>query len=173
MFKAAVLDDYQNVASHMANWNKLADRVSFKFISEHFIVEEEISNRFSEFDILIINRERTPFLGSQLKGLPNLKLLLTSGHRNFSIDIKTANQQGVTVCGTDMKSFSTPELAWGLILSLARKIPMEDQLLRAGGYWQTTVGTSLYGRTLGIVGLGKLGTPMAKIGQAFGMKVIA
>jgi D-3-phosphoglycerate dehydrogenase len=100
-------------------------------------------------------------------------MLLTSGNRNFSIDIKTANKRGVTVCGTDMVSFSTPELAWGLILNLARQIPKEDQLLRAGGYWQTTVGTGLHGRTLGIVGLGKLGTPMAKIGQAFGMKVLA
>ena len=107
------------------------------------------------------------------KGLPNLKLMLTSGLSNSSIDIKTANELGVTVCGTDNVSYSTPELAWGLILSLARKIPVEDQLLRAGGYWQTTVGTSLNGQTLGIVGLGKLGRPMAKIGQAFGMKVLA
>ena len=173
MLKAAVLDDYQNVASRMANWDKLRDQIRFEFFSEHLIDEGEISDRFSKFDILILNRERTPFLSSQLKGLPNLKLLLTSGHRNFSIDVKTANERGVTVCGTDMISFSTPELAWGLMLSLARQIPMEDQLLRAGGYWQTTVGISLRGRTLGIVGLGKLGAPMAKIGQAFGMKVIA
>ena len=172
-FKAAVLDDYQNVASRMANWHKLRDKIRFEFFNEHLIDESEISDRFSKFDILILNRERTPFLSSQLKGLPNLKLLLTSGHRNFSIDVKTANERGVTVCGTDMISFSTPELAWGLMLSLARQIPMEDQLLRAGGYWQTTVGISLRGRTLGIVGLGKLGAPMAKIGQAFGMKVIA
>ena len=173
MFKAAILDDYQNVASGLANWEKLASKVEFSFFSDHLIDENEIADRLEVFDILMINRERTPFLKSQLEKLPNLKLLLTSGHRNFSIDMATANERGVTVCGTDMLSFSTPELAWGLILSLARQIPKEDQLLRNGGYWQTTIGIGLEGKTLGVVGLGRLGVPMARIGQAFGMKVIA
>jgi phosphoglycerate dehydrogenase-like enzyme len=173
MFKAAILDDYQNVASGLANWEKLASKVEFSFFSDHLIDENEIADRLEVFDILMINRERTPFLKSQLEKLPNLKLLLTSGHRNFSIDMATANERGVTVCGTDMLSFSTPELAWGLILSLARQIPKEDQLLRKGGYWQTTIGIGLEGKTLGVVGLGRLGVPMARIGQAFGMKVIA
>ncbi|MDC0196368.1 D-2-hydroxyacid dehydrogenase family protein [Gammaproteobacteria bacterium] len=173
MFKAAILDDYQNAASGLANWEKLASKVEFSFFSDHLIDENEIADRLEVFDILMINRERTPFLKSQLEKLPNLKLLLTSGHRNFSIDLATANERGVTVCGTDMLSFSTPELAWGLILSLARQIPKEDQLLRKGGYWQTTIGIGLEGKTLGVVGLGRLGVPMARIGQAFGMKVIA
>lgn len=173
MFKAAILDDYQNVASGLANWEKLASKVKFSFFNDHLIDENEIADRLEVFDILLINRERTPFLKSQLEKLPNLKLLLTSGHRNFSIDMATANERGVTVCGTDMLSFSTPELAWGLILSLARQIPREDRLLRKGGYWQTTIGIGLEGKTLGVVGLGRLGVPMARIGQAFGMKVIA
>ena len=173
MLKAAILDDYQNVAPGMVDWSKLGDRVEFVFFNDHLIDEDDIADRFFKFDILLINRERTPFLRSQIEKLPNLKLLLTSGHRNFSIDIATTNERGVTVCGTDMASSSTPELAWGLILSLARQIPKEDLLLRKGGYWQTTIGTSLQGRTLGIVGLGRLGAPMAKIGQAFGMKVLA
>ena len=129
MFKADVLDDYQNVASRMANWDKLAGIVKVEFFSEHLIDESEISNQFAKFYILIIKRERTPFLASQIKGLPNLKLLLTSGHRTFSIDIKTANERGITVCGTDMSSCSTQELTLGLIQSFARQIPKEDQLL--------------------------------------------
>jgi lactate dehydrogenase-like 2-hydroxyacid dehydrogenase len=133
MFKVAILDDYQNVASGLADWEKLASQVKFSFFCDHLFDENEIANRLEVLDILLVNRERTPFLKSQLEKLPNLKLLLTSGHRNFSIDLATAKERGVVVFGTDMMSFSTPELAWGLILSLARQIPKEDQLLRAWG----------------------------------------
>ena len=119
-----------------------------------------------------MNRERTPFLKSQLAKLPNLKLLLTSGKRNFSIDAAAAAEQGITVCGTDMLGSPTPELAWGLILGLARRIHEEDRQMKQGG-WQTQLGIGLKGRVLGVVGLGRLGVPVAKVGLAFGMDVIA
>lgn len=171
--KAAILDDYQKVASGLAEWAKLKDHVEFVFFNDHLTVEQDISDRLQTFDIVMMNRERTSFLKPLLETLPNLKLLITNGRRNFSIDIPFAIERGVLVCGTDMENYPTPELAWGLILSLARQIPNEDRLLRAGGYWQTTVGVGLRGRTLGIIGLGLLGTEVAKIGQAFGMRIIA
>jgi phosphoglycerate dehydrogenase-like enzyme len=173
MLKAAILDDYQNAASSLGDWDKLKDQVEFVFFTNHQTDEEEIADRLQNFDIVMMNRERTPFLKSQLDKLPNLKLLMTSGMRNFSIDIAAARTNGVVVCGTQSVSNSTPELTWGLILSLARQIPKEDRLLREGGYWQTTVGKGLQGRILGIVGLGRLGTMVAKVGVAFGMKIIA
>jgi phosphoglycerate dehydrogenase-like enzyme len=173
VLRAAILDDYQNVASGLADWDQLKDQVEFVFFTDHLEDEEEIAERLMDFDIVLMNRERTPFLKSQLDKLPNLKLLLTSGMRNFSIDLAAAQEKGLPVCGTQMISYATPELTWGLILSLARQIPKEDRLLRDGGYWQTTVGIGLEGRTLGILGLGRLGVPVAKIGLAFGMNVIA
>lgn len=173
MFKAAILDDYQNAASGLADWDQLKADVAFEFFTDHLTDEEAVAARLQDFEIILMNRERTPFLKSQLDKLPNLKLLLTSGKRNFSIDIAAAKANGVTVCGTDMSSYPTPELTWGLIIALARNIAKEDRLLREGGHWQTTVGIGLQGRTLGIVGLGRLGVPVAKIGQAFGMEVIA
>jgi phosphoglycerate dehydrogenase-like enzyme len=173
MFKAAILDDYQDAASGLGDWEKLKDQIEFVFFTNHQTDEEEIAARLHDFDIVMMNRERTPFLKSQLDKLPNLKLLMTSGMRNFSIDIAAAHANGVVVCGTQSVSNSTPELTWGLILSLARQIPKEDRLLREGGYWQTTVGKGLQGRILGIVGLGRLGTMVAKVGVAFGMKIIA
>jgi phosphoglycerate dehydrogenase-like enzyme len=173
MFKAAILDDYQDAASGLGDWDKLKDQVEFVFFTNHQTDEKEVADRLQDFDIVMMNRERTPFLKSQLDKLPNLKLLMTSGMRNFSIDIAAAQANGVVVCGTQSVSNSTPELTWGLILSLARQIPKEDRLLREGGYWQTTVGKGLQGRVLGIVGLGRLGSMVAKVGVAFGMKIIA
>ncbi|MBT4587784.1 MAG: D-2-hydroxyacid dehydrogenase family protein [Rhodospirillaceae bacterium] len=173
MFKAAILDDYQNAAPGLADWDQLGGQVEFTFFNDHLENEDEIADRLREFEIVLMNRERTPFLKSQLDKLPNLKLLLTSGARNFSIDVAAAQANGVIVCGTDMVSYPTPELTWGLILSLARNIHHEDRLLREGGFWQTTVGLGLQGRVLGVVGLGRLGMPVAKIGQAFGMEIIA
>tara|TARA_B100000315_G_scaffold65404_1_gene59364 strand:- start:203 stop:1159 length:957 start_codon:yes stop_codon:yes gene_type:complete len=173
MYRAAILDDYQSAAPGLADWDELKDQVEFVFFDDHLDDEDDVAVRLNEFDIVLMNRERTPFLKSQLDKLPNLKLLLTSGRRNFSIDVAAAMANGVTVCGTEMLGHPTPELAWGLIISLARQIPLEDRLLREGGYWQTTVGMGLRERTLGIVGLGRLGTPVAKIGLAFGMKVVA
>ncbi len=173
MFKAAMLDDYQNATSKLADWDQLKGKVEFEFFTDHLEDEGEIAKRLQDFDIVMMNRERTPFLKSQLEKLPHLKLLMTSGMRNFSIDIAAANAQGISVCGTKSQSNPTPELTWGLILSLARQIPKEDRLLREGGYWQTTIGRGLQGNRLGIVGLGRLGTMVAKVGLAFGMDVVA
>ena len=170
MFKAAILDDYQNASSGLADWDQLQGQVEFEFFTDHLEDEAEIAARLQD---VMMNREPTPFLKSQLEKMPNLKLLMTSGMRNFSIDIAAAQAQGIVVCGTQSVSHPTPELTWGLILSLARQIPKEDRLLREGGYWQTTIGKSLLGSTLGIVGLGRLGTMVAKVAQAFGMNVIA
>jgi D-3-phosphoglycerate dehydrogenase len=171
--KVAILDDYQNVAPGLADWSKLKHHVEFVFFNDHLTDKNDIADRLYGFDVVLMNRERTSFLRSQLEMLPNLKLLITSGRRNLSIDIPFAIKKGIVVCGTDTESHPTPELTWGLILSLARQIPKEDRLLRAKGYWQTTVGVGLRGRILGIVGLGRLGIEVAKIGQAFGMKIIA
>ncbi len=173
MYRAAILDDYQSAAPDLADWGQLKDQVEFVFFSDHLDDESEVTARLKDFDIILMNRERTPFLKSQLDNLPNLKLLLTSGMRNFSIDVEAAMANDVTVCGTEMLGHPTPELAWGLIISLARHIPLEDRLLREGGTWQTTVGVGLRNRTLGVIGLGRLGTPVAKIGLAFGMNVVA
>ena len=173
MYRAAILDDYQSAAPGLADWDQLKDQIEFVFFSDHLDNESDIAARLKDFDIVLMNRERTPFLKSQLDQLPNLKLLLTSGMRNFSIDVAAAAANEVAVCGTEMLGYPTPELAWGLIISLARQIPLEDRLLREGGYWQTTVGMGLRERTLGVVGLGRLGTPVAKIGLAFEMNVVA
>lgn len=172
MHRIAILDDYQNVAKDMADWDKLGNHVEIVTFADHLADEDEVARRLAAFDIIVMNRERTPFLKSQLAKLPNLKLLLTSGMRNFSIDMAAAKDQGVTVCGTEMLGMPTPELAWGLILGLARQIPAEDRQMKEGG-WQTRLGIGLLGRRLGVVGLGRLGVPVAKVGLAFGMDVVA
>lgn len=172
MFKAAILDDYQNVALSLADWGRLKGKVEITVFNDHLDDESAVAKRLAPFDILILNRERTPFAKSLIDKLPNLKLLLTSGMVNRSIDVAAANAKGVPVCGSRSSSSSTPELTWGLILACARQIPREDRNVREGK-WQETVGIGLMGRTLGVCGLGNLGTPVAKIGLAFGMKVTA
>ncbi|MAF48375.1 MAG: D-2-hydroxyacid dehydrogenase family protein [Rhodospirillales bacterium] len=172
MHKAAILDDYQNVALGFADWRRLGGEVEVTVFNDHLSGEEAIAKRLRDFDILVLNRERTPIPETLLLRLPNLKLMTTSGMYNRSVDMEAARARGIDVCGTEMKSASTPELTWGLILALARQIPREDQNVRAGR-WQETVGVGLAGKVLGIIGLGKLGTPVARIGQAFNMEVIA
>ena len=170
MLHAAILDDYQNVALKLADWDRLTGKVDFTVFTDHLDDIDAVAKRLADFEIVIMNRERTPMLAEQLKKLPKLKLLLTSGMVNRSIDVRAANAQGITVCGSLSSSSSTPELTWGLIIALARQIPRENRNVQEGR-WQETVGVGLKGRTLGIIGLGHLGVPVAKVGLAFDMKV--
>lgn len=170
MLKAAILDDYQNVALSLADWGRLKGKVEITVFNDNIADLDQVAKRLAPFDILILNRERTPFPKELIDKLPNLKLLLTSGMVNRSIDVAAANARGVPVCGSRSSSSSTPELTWGLLLACARQIPRENRNV-IEGRWQETVGIGLQGRTLGVCGLGNLGTPVAKIGLAFGMKV--
>ncbi|ULL16283.1 D-2-hydroxyacid dehydrogenase family protein [Paenibacillus sp. H1-7] len=170
--QCAILDDYQQVALDMADWSAISDRVDVKVFSQHIASEDELAQTLESFDIIVIMRERTPFRASLLARLPKLKLLVTTGMRNASIDLAAAAANGVVVSGTNGVPAHTAELTWALMLGLARNIVQEHQAVRGGG-WQSTLGTDLYGKTLGVLGLGKLGGRVAQIGQAFGMKVQA
>ncbi len=170
--RIAILDDYQNIALTAGDWGSLGDEAEIVSFTDHLSDEDEIAERLMDFEIICAMRERTPFTKSLLAKLPNLKLLISSGMRNRGIDAQAAKAQGVVVCGTPSVGRPTADLAWGLILGLARQIPQEDRNVRAGG-WQRTIGMSLEGRTLGIAGLGNLGGRMATIAKAFGMNVIA
>jgi phosphoglycerate dehydrogenase-like enzyme len=170
--RVAILDDYQDVALSMADWSSLGAGVSVQSFHEPLGHENAVADRLRDFDIIVAMRERTPFPGSLLARLPSLKLLVTTGHRNAAIDVKAAAGRGVPVSGTSTLSTPPVELTWGLILSLARKIPQASAAMRSGA-WQTTIGVGLHGKTLGIIGLGRLGTDVARIGKAFGMHVVA
>jgi phosphoglycerate dehydrogenase-like enzyme len=172
MFRLAILDDYQNVALSMANWEALKPAVDVQVFHDTLATEDAVADRLRDFEIVVAMRERTPFRRSLLERLPKLKLLVTTGMVNASIDVKAATELGVTVCGTRSSSYSTMELAWGLILALARSIPREDAGMRRGG-WQMTVGVELHGKVLGILGLGKIGSQIPAVGAAFHMEVIA
>jgi phosphoglycerate dehydrogenase-like enzyme len=167
----AILDDFQNVTRELADWKRLPPHVNVTIFNEHF-QSEELIRRISPFDVLVITRERTPFPRRVVERLPKLKLLVTAGSRNLGIDLAACRDHGVLVCGTEAGSSPTAELAWGLILSVARHIAEEDRNLRSGR-WQSTIGFALKDKTLGILGLGRLGSQMARIGLAFGMKIIA
>ena len=168
-----ILDDYQNAALGLADWARLSDRVAVSTITDHIADREALVSRIEQAEILVIMRERTPFPADLLARLPRLKLLVTSGMRNLAIDVAAARARGITVCGTESSPTPPTELTWALILGLARHLPFENRNLREGGPWQSTVGTDLAGATLGVLGLGKIGTRVAAIGRAFGMRVIA
>lgn len=168
-----ILDDYQQAALSLADWSRLSDRVAVSAIPEHIADRDALVARIAQAEILVIMRERTPFPAALLARLPRLELLVTSGPRNLAIDLDAATARGVTVCGTASSPSPPTELTWALILSLARHLPRENQALRTGGPWQSTIGTDLAGATLGILGLGKIGARVAAIGRAFGMRVIA
>ena len=170
--RVAVLDDYQDVAASLADWTSLAPGAEVQFFHDTIADLEALVERLAPFPVIVIMRERTPFPRALFERLPNLKLLVTTGKRNAAIDLEAATAHGVLVCGTDTLTHPTVELAWALILSLARHVSQESAALRAGR-WQTTLGAGLRGRTLGVVGLGRLGAEVARIGQAFGMEVIA
>ena len=172
MTNVAVLDDYQGVAQRMTDWTALGDDVRVHVFHDHLSEHGALVARLRPFDVIVAMRERTPFPRPLLEALPDLRLLVTTGMRNASIDLDAAGALGVTVCGTDGLGYPTAELTWGLILAWARHIPAEDRATRAGR-WQTTVGRGLRGKVLGVLGLGRLGSQVAAIGSAFGMEVIA
>jgi len=170
--RVALLDDYQDVALSMADWKSLPAGTEVVVFKDHLAAEDAVARRLADFDIVMALRERTPFPRTLLERLPKLKLLITAGMRNASIDMKAAADRGVTVCGTAGLPYPTAELAWGLILSLMRRIPAEDRATREGR-WQTSLGLGLNGKTLGVLGLGTLGSRAAKVGLAFEMDVLA
>jgi phosphoglycerate dehydrogenase-like enzyme len=170
--RIAILDDYQNVALTMADWSGLVAAHEVRVFNHPFDGIDAAATALAGFEVICIMRERTPFSRAMFERLPALKLLVTTGHRNAAIDMQAAADKKVVVCGTDASGHATAELAMGLILALMRNIPLEAQAMREGR-WQTTVGRDLRGRTLGIIGLGRLGAELAGFGRAFGMGVIA
>lgn len=170
MVKIAVLDDYQRVARRFADWSVLPAEVTV--FHDHLADEDALATRLRDFAVIAIMRERTPFGRALIARLPKLRLLITSGGHNASIDLTAAADHDVTVCGTAGSGFATAELAFGLILALARNLLREAGAMGAGG-WQTTIGRDLEGATLGVVGLGRLSGRIAAMGRAFGMSVIA
>ena len=174
MLRIAILDDYQDVALSLADWASLGDDCEVVRFGDNLATEDAATEKLAGFDVLCLMRERMPLPASLIARLPRLKLVVVTGARVRTIDMEAAVAQGITVCHTfpGESAHATPEMAWGLILSLARSIPEEDQRVRQGG-WQKTVGTILGGKTLGLVGLGKLGSRMVPIAKAFGMEVIA
>lgn len=173
MTAIAILDDYQRVALRMADWTRLeAAGHRITVFDRPFRDAEEVATALADFEIVTIMRERTPMPASLLKRLAKLKLLVTTGHRNAAIDMQAAHDLGIVVCGTEAPGHATAELAFGMIIALSRHLAFESQAMREGR-WQTTVGRDLRGRTLGLLGLGRLGAQMARYGQAFGMPVIA
>ena len=172
MLKVAILDDYQNVSQQFVDLEKLSGKYEFKIFSEPFVDEADTLEQLADFEALLIMRERTPMSKNIIDNLSKLKFIITSGTRNNSIDLETAKKRRVIVCGTEININPTPELTWALILGLARNFKEEiDNMYQ--GYWQTTVGVELKGKILGLIGLGRVGSQVAKIGKAFGMQVMA
>ncbi|ARF55809.1 D-2-hydroxyacid dehydrogenase family protein [Streptomyces gilvosporeus] len=171
--RCAVLDDYQGVARSLADWSPLDGRVDVRTLRRPFASEDEVVEAIGDCEIVVAMRERTPFPASLLARLPRLRLLITSGMRNAAIDLAAAARHGVTVCGTASNTEPPVELTWALILGLARSVATESAAMRAGGPWQSTLGADLYGRRLGLLGLGKIGARVARVGLAFGMDVVA
>jgi phosphoglycerate dehydrogenase-like enzyme len=169
--RVALLDDYQGVARDCAPWEQLGDAEIVAF-ADHVADDDALVERLAGFDVVVAMRERTPLGRDRLQRLPDLRLLVTTGSANAAIDLPAAAELGILVCGTDGLAAPTAEHAWALILALARHVPAEDRAMRTGG-WQSTIGTDLEGRTLGVLGLGRLGSRVATVGQAFGMDVIA
>ena len=172
MKRIVLLDDYQGVALDYGGWDRVPDEWQVVALEQHIDDSGALVEALSDAEIVVAMRERTPLTAAILDRLPDLKLLITTGMANASIDVAAARANGVVVCGTASKGPPTAELSWGLILSLLRSIPAEDAAMRQGG-WQSTIGGDLDGATLGLVGLGRLGGRMATIGKAFGMEVLA
>jgi phosphoglycerate dehydrogenase-like enzyme len=170
--RLAILDDYQHVALEAADWKSLAGDVEVSVFHDHIKGEDAVARALADFDIIVAMRERTPFPASLIQKLPNLKLLVTTGMRNLAIDMEVARKQALPVCGTAMLPYPAFEHTWALILALLKKIPQENQSMHEGG-WQSGIIDGIRGKTLGVIGLGKLGSQVAKIGVAFGMDVIA
>ena len=170
--KVAILDDYQNVTHHFANWEKLSEKIELKIFNEYIGGDLNLSEMLYDYDVLCLMRERTPLPGTLINKLPNLKLVITSGMWNASVDAETLKEKNIIYCGTETKIHSTAELAWALIMNSWRGLQTEIQNMKDGN-WQTTIGRGLKGNTLGIFGLGKQGLQVANYAKAFGMRVIA
>tara|TARA_B100001989_G_scaffold18279_1_gene11199 strand:+ start:216 stop:1166 length:951 start_codon:yes stop_codon:yes gene_type:complete len=172
MIKVAVLDDYQNIFKEIVDTEKFKDIYSFEIFNEAFNDENEATLALEEFEVLFIMRERTPITKTLLDNLPKLKYIMTSGMRNNSIDLKATKEKGIVVCGTEINSNPAAEITWTLILGLLRNIKQEiDNMFQ--GYWQNTIGFELKGKRIGLIGLGKIGTQVAKVAKAFNMEVSA
>lgn len=169
--RIAILDDYQRVALASADWTRL-DAAEVRPFHGHIPDTADLAAELRGFDVIVAMRERTPFSAERFRLLPDLRLLVTTGMWNASIDLAAAGAAGVTVCGTRGSGGATSELTWALILALVRRVPEEDRRMREGG-WQETLGFGLRGRTLGVVGLGNIGRQVAAVGRAFGMEVLA
>ncbi len=172
MIRIAILDDYQDVFRQIIDLDKYNDKFDFRIFNNPLGNEKEIIIELENFDVLFIMRERTPLTSNILQNLPKLKYIMTSGMRNNSIDLKTAKNKKIIVCGTEINSNPAAEITWALILGLYRNMKQEiDNMFQ--GYWQTSIGYELKGKQLGIIGLGKIGKQVAKVAQAFGMNVVA
>ena len=172
MLKVAILDDYQNVSQAFLNLKKLDGKYEFKIFNEAFSDENDAGEQLKDYEALLIMRERTKITKSLINRLKKLKFIITSGMRNKAIDLDAAKQRKIIVCGTEINSNPAAELTWALILGLVRNFKEEiDNMYQ--GYWQTTVGFELKGKILGLIGLGKIGSQVAKVGTAFGMQVVA
>lgn len=172
MIKVAVLDDYQDAFQQIIEVENYKDKFEFKIFTNPFIDEKEATVELEDFEALLIMRERTPMTKSLIESLPNLKYIMTSGMRNKSIDLEAAKKKNIIVCGTEINSNPAAEITWALILGLYRNMKQEiDNMFQ--GYWQTTIGFELKGKMLGLIGLGKIGTQVAKVAKAFGMEVCA
>ena len=170
--RLSILDDYQGVALDMADWSSLKGRADIVVERKPFANEDEAARALADSEIVAAMRERTPFPRSLVERLPELKLLITTGMRNASFDLAALRDHGVTVCGTEGGGLDTAELTWGLILGAARRIAEDHRAMR-DGLWQTRIGNRIEGKTLGILGLGRLGSAVARVGLAFNMRVIA
>jgi phosphoglycerate dehydrogenase-like enzyme len=172
MKKLAIIDDYEHAALTSADWDRLAGKVEVVVFHDHLGREAAVAERLAGFEIVFIMRERTPFPASLFARLPKLELVITSGLRNASIDLDAAKQHGVVVSGTQILPYPAAEHAWALILALSKRIPEADQRMRTGA-WSGSLNVGLKEKTLGVIGLGKLGAQVATVGRAFGMNVIA
>jgi phosphoglycerate dehydrogenase-like enzyme len=171
--RCTVLDDFQGVALGCADWSVLAPDVEVTVLTEHLTDEDALVTALAASEIVVVMRERTPLTASLLARLPALRLIVTTGMGNASIDREAAQAQGIVLCGTGSSAAAPAELTWALMLGLARHLTVENAALRAGGPWQSTLGIELHGATLGLLGLGKIGAQVARVGLAFGMDVVA
>jgi phosphoglycerate dehydrogenase-like enzyme len=170
--KIAILDDYQNVALRMADWSPVARRAEIAVFNDHVADPNALVERLLPFDVICVMRERTPLSRDVIERLPRLKLIASTGSRNASIDVAAAEERGIRITATGYRSTPTIEMTWALILASERHIVQENNSVRAGG-WQTSIGRELDGKVLGVLGLGNIGSQVARIGRAFGMQVLA
>lgn len=171
--RCAILDDYQHAALTSADWLPLAGEVEVRAVHHHLRTEQEVASEIADCHVVVLMRERTPFPATLFERLRNLRLLVTTGMRNAAIDLAAARDRGVVVCGTSSGSAPPAELTWALLLALARNLVPEAAAVRGGGPWQSTVGADLAGQTLGLLGLGRIGTKVARVALAFDMRVLA